>query len=174
MSRFFAWLPCLAALVVAGRAEALSAGVPYAATVDGSPVGTLRFQLEAQIPGGACRYDAAWDFGEGIIFGEQCILDEALSVGHFSCPRNALGPIPSIVVLAPAQDCQGFDGTGQSNPVFMMLLGESASTGALQGLIQFSAATQSVSAFHAAPMSLVSYLVSPPGTSEHTPPKPAP
>src|ERR1700749_3101916 len=102
MRRIFAWLPCLTALavlVVGAPAAALPAGVPYTATVDGIAAGTLFFAVEGQIPGGACRYDVAWDYGASI-FAEQCTLDEALSLGHFSCPRNALGPLPSIVVLA--------------------------------------------------------------------------
>ncbi len=152
MSKLFSSLSLLASLLAAARADALPAGVPYDASLDGSPVGTLRFQLEAEVPGGACRYDVAWDAGYGV-FAEQCTLDEATWLGHGSCPENAQGPLTSLVVLAPGQDCQGFDDNGQVNPVFLVLLGEAGSTGVLQGLIQFTAATQMVSAFRAVPAS---------------------
>ena len=112
----------------------------------------MRFELEAQVTGGACRYDVAWDAGYGV-FEEQCSLDEATWMGHGSCVENAQVPLTSLVVLAPGQDCQGFDENRQVNPVFLVLLGEAGGTGVLQGIIQFTAATQMVSAFRAVPAS---------------------
>jgi hypothetical protein len=131
-------------------ARALPSGVPFEAFVDGAFVGTFEFQLDSWITDGACRYVAAVNPGEGVP-DELCVLDEATRFGFFGCMANAQQPVLGIVVLTPGQFCQLYDGNGQDNLVFMMLLGENTD-GSLDGIVQFSAATDTLASFRAAPV----------------------
>jgi hypothetical protein len=147
-------LPLLAAvaslLLSATPAHALPAGVRYHAFVDQGFAGTLDFELDSWIADGACRYVATVSPGDGVP-AELCVFDEATWLGFFGCAENAQQPVPGIVVLTPGQFCQLYDAEGQDNLVFSMLLGESAD-GSLDGIVQFTAATNTIAAFHAAPV----------------------
>jgi hypothetical protein len=149
LTKLLSSLAGLAALLLAMPVRALPTWAAYSASLGGAPVGTLYFDLDEQVPGG-CRYMGAWEFGDGIP-GEQCAIDESTSAGHRSCLRNALRPVPSLVLLAAGEPCWGFDGSGQSNSVFTLILDERVTDGALDGLVQLDSATSAVSSFHASP-----------------------
>jgi hypothetical protein len=140
----------LVALLFAIPARALPSGVPFDAFVDGAFAGTLEFQFDSWITDGACRYVAAVNPGHGVP-DELCVLDEATRFGFWGCLANAQQPVPGIVVLTPGQLCQLYDGNGQDNLVFMMLLGENTD-GSLDGIVQFTGAASTLAAFHAAPV----------------------
>jgi hypothetical protein len=148
----FLWVPIVTSvtLLFSSPASALPSGVPFAAFLDAQFVGTLEFQLDSWITVGACRYVAAINPGEGVP-DELCVLDEATRFGFFGCVANAEEPVLGLVVLTPGQFCQLYDGNGQDNLVFMMLLGENTD-GSLDGIVQFSAATNTLASFHAAPI----------------------
>jgi hypothetical protein len=132
-------------------ARALLAGVPYEAFMDGTNVGTLIFVLESTTLGVACRYSVEWVLTGGST-SSQCYLDESVAVGREDCASNALGPMSGLVQLAPGQDCDGFNTSGQQTSFFVVMLGERAADGSLDGLIQASAADPYFDAFRAVPV----------------------
>ena len=146
MRKLLSSLFCLTLLLVPARACALSTTTTFAAFVNGSPAGTLRFVLDSVIAGAACRYVAAWQSEDGLATA-QCSLDEEMWVGHESCVESSLAPIAGIVENIGGPGCAGFDGSNQDTNVFLLMLGEGA--GELDGVIQYSAASSLPSAFEA-------------------------
>jgi hypothetical protein len=150
VNRILSCLAALGTLALPVSAGALPAGVPYQILLGGTKAGTLVFALDAHLAAGACRYAAAWAAG-GTVPEDRCYFDEATWLGHESCFENSLGPISSLVVVAPGAPCWGFDTNGQDNAVFLLVLGEHAEDGSLDGVLQFTSASQAVSSFHAGP-----------------------
>jgi hypothetical protein len=140
----------LSAWLLARSVWALPTQVPYAMSIGGGPVGTLRFTFDQEVTG-ACRYLASWDIGGGVPE-EQCGVDEMITFGNADCERNASGPLLSLVIVSVGVECRGFDGTHEDNSVFTLLLVE-MEDGSLEGMIQFDSADAPVSDVYAAPLS---------------------
>ena len=134
------------ALSVPGAARPLPTGVAFDVFLDDGPsqsaMGAVRFfpGVGGPVPGGACRYTMEWSsgFDDGPV--AVCKVDEATWHGHQSCPDNAAGLIPSIVVRAPGQPCTGLDQM-RAIDVFQLVLGESDGAPSFVGLVQFTPAS---------------------------------
>ena len=149
MDKLFSFVLALLVVSFPARAQALQSGATFRAALNGRPEGSMRFQYYATVPGGACRYAVEW--GPASSPADQCYLDEATWIGHQSCVENALGPMDSIIVMAPGLPCWAYDTSDQDNPLFKLVLVERGWDGGLEGLIQFSAAAPLLSGFAAMP-----------------------
>ena len=161
MRKWLSSLLCSTLLLAPARAWALSTTTGYAAFVNGTPAGTLRFELDSVIPGVSCRYVEAWHSEDGLET-TQCALEEDTWVGLESCIEDSSMSIDGIVENIGGQGCAGFDTSNQPTSVFMFLLGERAGggdvddggdmedvDGELEGLIQYSAASSIPEEFEA-------------------------
>ena len=150
MSKLFSSLFGLAVLGLGVPAWALPAGVVYDVTLGGSNAGTMYFVLDSETPEQACRYSVAWTAPRGVLT-SQCDLDESLVVGREICGENARGGLTSMVQLVPGQYCDGVDDNGQQISIFILVAGERAEDGSLEGIVQVSAGDWSVVPFNAVP-----------------------
>ncbi len=104
------------------------------------PTGTMSFFFDFDIPGAACQYVAEWDNNAFAPLSGECFLDEAKTLGNFSCVANSLIPIPSVLTLdttAVGGPCFGFDYFQQFRQVFTLILGENIDS-TLEGVVQFT------------------------------------
>jgi hypothetical protein len=155
VSKPFPFLFVLSTLFVPVRALALPTQATYRATLNGSPAGLLRFELDGASTT-ACTYDMDWESDRGLL-SDQCVLDEATWAGHRDCEADALRPEESILTLSPDWGCWGFDPAGGDNEIFLMVLGENRLNGALDGLIQLDSASSPLYGFRAVPLSSLSF-----------------
>jgi hypothetical protein len=104
------------------------------------PTGTMSFFFDFDIPGAACQYVAEWDNNAFAPLSGECFLDEAKTLGNFSCVANSLIPVPSVLTLdttAVGGPCFGFDYFQQFRQVFTLILGENIDN-TLNGVVQFT------------------------------------
>ena len=135
-----------AMVMVPSSAMALNTGIPlYQVFLSRGPAqisaGTMSFFFDLDVPGAACQYAAEWDNNAFAPLSGECFLDEAKSLGAFSCPANSTTPVASVLTLdttAAGGPCFGFDYFQQYRQVFSLILGENALTPTLQGVVQFT------------------------------------
>jgi hypothetical protein len=136
-------LLCGAAMSVSASAMALPTQAIFGAFIVNGPivipVGTIFFDLDADIPGKACRYYYEWDDTAYQPLSADGYLVEGKSHGAASCFGNAFTPITSIVTLDPTYPATGFDRFQQFRSVLSLVLGGSGPAGQLAGLIQYGA-----------------------------------
>lgn len=101
------------------------------------PVGTIFFDLDADIPGHQCRYYFEWDDTAYLPLSADGYLVEAKAHGSASCFANAFMPVHSIVTLDPHYPAYGFDRFQQFRSVPYLVLGEDGEFGKMDGLIQY-------------------------------------
>jgi hypothetical protein len=105
----------------------------------GIPVGQIVFDLDADIPGKACRYYFEWDDTAYLPLSADGYLLEGKAHGAASCFGNAFTPITSIVTVDPTYPATGFDRFQQLRPVLSLVLGQGGPAGQMDGLIQYGA-----------------------------------
>jgi hypothetical protein len=107
---------------------------------DADELGILLFDLDADT-GRSCRYYLEWsDNVDTEALSVDCYVDEAKTHGASSCVANSQVAVPTILTNDRRFACTGFNTDGVVTPVFMLVAGESAGTGRLDGVIQFTAA----------------------------------
>jgi hypothetical protein len=147
-----------ATMAISSSAMALNTGIPfYHAFLTRGPipisVGTMSFFFDFDIPNNACQYVAEWDDNAFAPLSGECFLDEAKTLGNFSCLANSTMSVPSILTLDTTPlggPCYGFDYFQQFRQVFALILGED-SNNVLQGVIQFTGAVPIVYGFELTP-----------------------
>jgi hypothetical protein len=141
MKKLVLSLLCAGATAISGSALALPTQSVYNAfVVTGSgnvPVGQLVFDLDADIPGQACRYFYEWDNTAFLPLSADGYVLEAKVQGHASCISNALTPFTTSVTNDPHFPSFGFDRFQQFHSVTLLNLGENGSNGAMNGVIQY-------------------------------------
>jgi len=146
------------ALSLPGRALALPTQLVYDILSpdgpdlgDANELGLLFFDLDADL-GKACRYYMEWtnNLGDEAL-SVDCYLAEAKTHGASSCVANSGALVPTVITNDRSLPCTGFNTNGVISPVFLLLAGESHTTGKLDGIIQFTAANTVLYALDAAP-----------------------
>ncbi len=134
-----------ATLAMSSNALALDTTVPYWVFVSRGiaevPVGLLTFAFFGDMPLQACQYVAEWDDAVTMLpLSGEIVVDEAKTIGNFSCMENSLLPVPSFLTLDMGGPSFGFDYFQQFRQVFTMMLAESPVNHDNEGLIQFTGA----------------------------------
>jgi hypothetical protein len=140
-----------ATLAMSSNAMALDTTVPYFAFLSRGlqqvPVGLLTFAFFGDVPLQACQYVAEWDDAVTLLpLSGEIVVDEAKTIGNFSCLENSLLPSPSFLTLDPGGPSFGFDYFQQFRQIFVLMVGESVNHDN-EGLIQFTGAVPVVYGF---------------------------
>ncbi|MFT3765291.1 MAG: hypothetical protein QM820_07220 [Minicystis sp.] len=117
---------------------------------NGTSVGTIYFELDAE-ERGSCRYYGAWDDASSGTFETACYVAESKTRGHGSCSANSRTSFGTMVALDGRFPCWGFDTFARPTQLFMLAGIELPDPGGVIGMIQWTAATPMVSPFHAQP-----------------------
>jgi hypothetical protein len=138
-------LACADALLTPLRASALDDLFRFVVLfVPSGPVsvGTMGCQFDADLGRGGCLYDCEWDNAAFPPLSAECFLDEAKTLGNFSCLTNSDVSFTTVLALdtsSPGGSCTGFDPFQQLREVSALSLGESSS-GELSGTVQLTCA----------------------------------
>src|SRR3954471_4570016 len=113
---------------VSASAMALPTQVVFNAVIANGPfdipVGQVVFDLDADVPGKACRYYFEWDDTAYLPLSADGYLLEGKAHGVASCFGNAFTPITSVVTVDPTYPATGFDRFQQIRPVLSLVLGQ--------------------------------------------------
>jgi hypothetical protein len=114
-------------------------------------LGLLFFDLDADL-GKSCRYYMEWtDNLDREALSVDCYINEAKTHGATSCVANSGALVPTVLINDRSLPCTGFNTNGVISSVFLLIAGESYTTGKLDGIIQFTAANTVLYALDAAP-----------------------
>jgi hypothetical protein len=117
---------------------------------DGSNVGALSFQFDADAAGG-CRYNVSWDGSFDGYLAAGCTVEESKTRGHMTCGANTQATFDTMIAKVPRASCTGLDGFGQRQDLFMLVGLEMSATEGVIGLIQWTASAPFLYAFEAQP-----------------------
>jgi hypothetical protein len=117
---------------------------------DATDVGVLLFDLDADT-GKTCRYYMEWLNENDVPLSLDCFVEEAKTHGSASCVADASAAVDTVIARDPLFSCSGWASNGQVSPMFQFVLGESADTADLNGVVLFSPADPFLYGFGATP-----------------------
>ena len=141
MKKLMLSLLATAAMAIPATASALPTQAYFNAFIANGPydipVGTIVFDLDADIPGKQCRYYFEWDDTAYLPLSGDGYLDEGKAHGSASCFANAYMAVHTVVTIDPHYPAYGFDRFQQFRLVPYLVLGQDGENADMNGLIQY-------------------------------------